>query len=176
MNLNKVNHLSTLCIDICLGENYGTFETTNLGELTYFLQMQFVEVCNGVTINQNKHGLYVLKRYDNQISTPKEVSLKLDRNYIEEFFDSTLFKQMVSFSRYLCKSRHDIVFAEGVISRFMSEPRSSHSFVAKRVVTYIKETLEYGVLFLTKVKQNYMRQIVFSDADWCGDKLDNKRT
>lgn len=41
---------------------------------------------------------------------------------------------------------------------------------------YIKGTPEYGVLFLTKVRQNDMRQIVFSDADWCEDKLDNKRT
>lgn len=131
-------------------------------------------------INQTKHGLYVLKMFDvvdcNQTSTPNEVSLKLDGNDNEESVDSTLFKQVVGFSRYLCNSRHDIVFAEGVISRFMSEPRSSHSFVSKRVVRYIKGTPEYGVLFSTKVRQNDMRQIVFSDADWCEDKLDNKRT
>lgn len=97
----------------------------------------------------------------NQTSTPNEVSLKLDGNDNEESVDSTLFKQVVGFSRYLCNSRHDIVFAEGVISRFMSEPRSSHSFVSKRVVRYIKGTPEYGVLFSTKVRQNDMRQIVF---------------
>ncbi|MCI29317.1 copia protein, partial [Trifolium medium] len=58
-----------------------------------------------------------------------------------------MFKQMVGSLRYLCNSRLDICYAVGVISRFMNTPRRSHLIAAKRVLRYVKGTINYGLLF-----------------------------
>jgi len=47
----------------------------------------------------------------------------------------------------MCNRRPDIAYDVGIISRFMSEPRSSCLLVVKRVMRYIKGTLDYRVLF-----------------------------
>lgn len=78
--------------------------------------------------------------------------------------------------RYLCNSRPDIAYAVGIISRFMSEPRAFYPLAAKRVMKYIKETLEFGILFPKCLNVNSMELIAYSDADWCGDKQDRKST
>ena len=90
--------------------------------------------------------------------------------------DPTLFKQIVGSLRYLCNSRPDIAYAVGIISRFMSEPGVSYLLAAKRVMRYIKETLQYGILFHKGLNENSMELIAYSDADWCGDKQDRKST
>jgi len=90
--------------------------------------------------------------------------------------DPTLFKQIVGSLRYLCNSRSDIAYAVGIISRFMSEPRASRLLAAKRVMRYIKGTLQYGILFPKCLNESSMELITYFDADWCGDKHDRKST
>ena len=97
-------------------------------------------------------------------------------NEEEELVDPTLFKQIVGSLRYLFNSRPDIAYAVGIISRFMSEPRASHLLAAKRVMRYISGTLEFDILFLKCLNENYMELISYSDADWFGDKHDRKTT
>ncbi|MCI29772.1 copia protein, partial [Trifolium medium] len=45
-----------------------------------------------------------------------------------------MFKQGVRCLRYLDKSRPDICFAVGLISRFMEDPRKSHMNAARRIL------------------------------------------
>ena len=66
---------------------------------------------------------------------------------------------------YLCNSRPEIAYAVGIISRFMSEPRASHLLEAKRVMRYINETLEYGILFPKCLTEDSMELIAYSDVD-----------
>ena len=58
----------------------------------------------------------------------------------------------------------------------MHDPRKPHLIVAKRIVRYVKETMEYGFLFsygnISKVKE----LIGYSDSDWCGDLTDRRST
>jgi hypothetical protein len=97
-----------------------------------------VESAEGLVMHQRKYALDVLKRFNmldcNSTLTPAEVNLKLEKNENEELVDSTLFKQVTGSLRYLCHSRPDILYAIGVISRFMSEPRTSHLFAANGFV------------------------------------------
>lgn len=76
------------------------------------------------------------------------MKLKLDAaSDDDEEVDLILFKQLIGYLRYLCNSRPNIAFSIGLVSRYMLEPRKSHLMVAKRILRYIKGTLEYGVLF-----------------------------
>ncbi|XP_024640654.1 uncharacterized mitochondrial protein AtMg00810-like [Medicago truncatula] len=119
-----------------------------------------------------KYAYDILKRFNmlscNPASSLAEVNLKLVINEDEELVDPTLFKKMVGSLRYLCNIRRDIAYAHGIISRFMSEPRTSHLLAAKRVTRYIKGILEYDILFPKCLIEDFMDLIAYFDADWCG--------
>jgi len=55
----------------------------------------------------------------------------------------------------MCNSRPYIAYVVGIISRFMSEPRSSYLLAVIRVMRYIKGTLNYGVLFPKNYQWSY---------------------
>lgn len=156
------------------------FEMSDLGKLTYFLGMEFTEVAEGLVMHQKKYASDILKRFNmmscNPSSSPAETNVKLVMNEDEEPVNPTLFKQIVGSLRYLCNSRPDIAYAVGIISRFMSEPRVSHLLAAKRVMRYIKGTLQYGILFPKCLNDSSMELMAYSDADWCGDRQDRKST
>jgi len=156
------------------------FEMSDLGNLTYFLGMEFTEVAEGLVMHQMKYASDILKRFImmncNPSSSPAETNMKLVMNEEEEHVDPTLFKQIVGSLRYLCNSKSHIAYAVGIISRFMSGPRASHLLVAKRVMRYIKGTLQYDILFPKCLNGNSMELIAYSGADWCGDKQDWKST
>ena len=156
------------------------FEMSDLGKLTYFLGMEFTEVAEGLVMHQMKYASDILKRFNmmnyNPSSSPAETNLKLVMKEEEEPVDPTLFKQIVGSLRYLCNSRPDIAYAVGIISRFMSEPRVSHLLAAKRVMRYIKGTLQYDILFPKCLNESSMELMAYYDADWCGDKQDKKST
>lgn len=58
----------------------------------------------------------------------------------------------------------------------MSEPRASHLIAAKRVIRYIKGTMEYGIFFPKCINEATMELMAYSYADWCGDRQDRKST
>ena len=156
------------------------FEMSNLGKLTYFLGIEFTEVAEGLVMHQMKYASDILKRFNmmncNPSSSPAETNVKLLMNEEEEYVGPTLFKQIVGSLRYICNGRPDIAYAVGIISRFMSEPRVSHQLAAKRVMRYIKGTLQFGILFPNCLDENFMELIAYFDADWCGNKQDGKST
>jgi len=156
------------------------FEMSDLGNLTYFLGIEFSEATKRLVMHQRKYASDILKRFNmmnyNPSSSPAEINMKLVMNEKEEIVDLTLFKQIVGSLSYLCNSRPDIAYAVGIINRFMSEPRVSHLLAAKRVMRYIKGTLQFGILFSKCPDEKSMELVAYSDADWCGDMQDRKST
>src|SRR4051812_37791853 len=49
--------------------------------------------------------------------------------------------------RYVCNSRSDISFSIGLVSRYMSEPKVSHMKAVKRILRYLKGSINYEILF-----------------------------
>nr|KYP63920.1 hypothetical protein KK1_018507 [Cajanus cajan] len=58
----------------------------------------------------------------------------------------TLFKQIVGSLRFLCNTRPDLAYNVHMISWFTEEPRTP-LLVAKRILRYVKKTLDFGILF-----------------------------
>jgi hypothetical protein len=156
------------------------FEMTDLGVLSYFLGMEFVKTSKGMMMHQHKYAVEILDRFEmnecNSVSNPCDTNLKLEECSDEEMVDSTMFKQMIGSLRYLCNSRPDICFIVGVISRFMNSPRKSHLIAAKRILRYVKGTVNYGVLFPKHEAKSAVKLIGYSDSDWCGDRVDRRST
>ncbi|XP_014632882.1 secreted RxLR effector protein 161-like [Glycine max] len=58
----------------------------------------------------------------------------------------------------------------------MGNPKLSHLCATKRIMRYVKGTLDYGILFSSNCAAKKYNALGYSDSDWCGDKSDRKST
>jgi hypothetical protein len=79
--------------------------------------------------------------------------------------DGKTYRSLVGSLLYLTATRPDIVFAINYLSRFMQSPSQIYFVAAKRVLRYLKGTLEFGMHF---VKSSSVKLVGFSDSDWAG--------
>ncbi|XP_040869458.1 secreted RxLR effector protein 161-like [Glycine max] len=112
----------------------------------------------------------------NPSSTPAEPGLKLEKDPEEELVDATEFRQLVGSLRYLCNSIPDICFAVSLISRFMQKPRLSHMQAAKRILRFVKGTIDNGVLFPFEVESYESDLFGYTNSDWKRDPEQKKST
>jgi len=73
---------------------------------------------------------------------------------------------------YLTATKPDILFAVSILSRFMHCASEVHLQAAKRVVRYIKDTLDYDVKYS---HSHNFKLYGYSDSDWAGC-VDNMRS
>jgi len=153
------------------------FEMTDLGEMSYFLGMEIQQFQHGIFIHQLKYAKEILKKFQMEkckpMSTPMEHKAKLCKEDGTERADEAVYRSLVGCLMYLTATRPDILQAVSMLSRFLHCATSEHHKVAKRVLRYIKGTLDYGVLFY---KTEECRLYCFSDSDWGGSLDDMKST
>ena len=110
---------------------------------------------DGVFISQESYAREVLKKFKiinyNPVNTPMELGIKLSRFDEGHIEDPTLFKSLMGSLRYLTCTRPDILFVIGVISRFIEAPTSTHMKVEKRILRYLKGTIDYGLLYSSSI-------------------------
>jgi hypothetical protein len=96
--------------EVMKGKLKSEFETTDLGELSSFLGMEFLKAESGIVLHQKKYIGELLEKVEMNdyklVNNPSETS-------------STMFRQMVGSLRYLCNCRPDICYSVSVISKFM---------------------------------------------------------
>ena len=70
--------------------------------------------------------------------------------------------------------RPDLASAVGILSKYMSRPSNEHWKGAKRVLRYIKGTINYGLVF--DGKSTRCSLIGYSDADWARYWVDTRKS
>lgn len=88
--------------------------------------------------------------------------------------DATLYKSIIGGLRYLVHTRPDISYSVGVISRYMERPTKVHLDVVKRIMRYVKGTVEYGLVYSKNSGNSILTG--FSDSDLAGHLDDRKST
>ncbi|KAG6537922.1 hypothetical protein ZIOFF_003025 [Zingiber officinale] len=153
------------------------FEMTDIGLMAYYLSIEVNQREDGSFISQAGYAREILKKFrmDNSksINTPVECGVKLSKHDEEEKVDPTFFKSLVGSLRYLTCTRPDILYAVGLVSRYMEDPTTTHLKIAKRILRYIKGTIDFGLLYSTS---NHFKLEGYSDSDWGGDIDDRKST
>ncbi|XP_019427108.1 PREDICTED: uncharacterized protein LOC109335430 [Lupinus angustifolius] len=155
---------------------------TDLGKLSYFLGMEFSYTFTGLLMHQKKYASDLLQRFNmdscNSVTNPVETNVKLTKDEDGEAVDETLFKQIVGSLRYLCNNRPYLSYGVGLVSRFMCRPRKSHIVAAKRIMRYVKGTLDQGILFPvgTQTLKPELERPGFKDSDYGGDLVERKST
>ncbi|XP_042955114.1 uncharacterized mitochondrial protein AtMg00810-like [Carya illinoinensis] len=100
-------------------------------------------------------------------------SLKLSKFDSPNFEDVTLFRSIVGALQYLSLTRPDISFSVNKVCQFMYSPKLPHWSAVKRILRYLKGTINYGVHFSSQ--SPFILQ-AYSDADWAGCPDDRRST
>ncbi|XP_066363892.1 secreted RxLR effector protein 161-like [Miscanthus floridulus] len=103
-----------------------------------------------------------------------EEQLKLTKASTAAKVDATLYRSIVGGLRYLVHTWPDIAFVVGYVSRFMENPREDHWAAVKRLLRYVKGTVDQGIIF-PKTGGSRLQLTVFSDADMVED-IDGRRS
>lgn len=155
------------------------FEMTDLGQLSYFLGIEFTRTEKGLLMHQKKYASDLLRKFNmlecNSAAT-SAIGVKLEKEGDEELVDPTNFRKIVGSLRYLCNSRSDLTYSVGLISGFMYKPSTPHLLAAKRILRYVKGTVDHGILFKDKGAGIEPELFGYIDSNWCGDKGDRKST
>ena len=70
---------------------------------------------------------------------------KLDIDDSGKLVDQKGYRSMIGSLLYLTASRPDISFAVGVCARFQCKPKESHLKAVKRIIKYVKTTINIGI-------------------------------
>ncbi|XP_020258582.1 uncharacterized protein LOC109834991 [Asparagus officinalis] len=155
---------------------FNEFEITDNGLMSYFLGIEVKRQQEGIFISQKKYMKEILEKFKNEcnpVNTPVAIGMKLSREGDGRFVDSILFKSLVGSLRYLTITRPDIAYGVGLVSRYMETPNESHWLVAKRILRYIKGTLNLGLFY---AYDENVQLVSYSDSDWGGDQDERKNT
>ncbi|KAL9227804.1 hypothetical protein vseg_003454 [Gypsophila vaccaria] len=101
----------------------------------------------------------------NSVSTPVDHGSKLSSKTGSPIPDATLYRQLVGALQYLTITRPDITYAVQQVCLFMHDPREPQLQFLKRILRYIKGTIDYG---LTITKSLSSMLTAYNDADWAG--------
>nr|XP_027186647.1 uncharacterized protein LOC113784610 [Cicer arietinum] len=150
---------------------------TDIGPMSYYLGLEVKQLEECIFISQENYANEVLKKFKmfdcNLVNTLMESRLKLSKFEDGQKEDTSFFKSLVGSIRYLTCTRPDILYAVGVVSRFMEAPTNTHMKVIKRILRYLKDTLDYGLFYSSS---NDFKLFEFCDSDFLGDIDDRKST
>ncbi|XP_035844891.1 WAT1-related protein At5g40210 isoform X7 [Helianthus annuus] len=81
----------------------------------------------------------------------------------ETFGDPTLYRSLVGALQYLTIIRPDIAYAVNQVSQFLQNPTTDHFQHVKRILRYVKGTIDFGITFRRATSSNILG---YSVADW----------
>jgi len=108
-----------------------------------------------------------------KMNTPVECRVNMSKNDEGDKINSTTFKSLVGSLRYLTCNHPDIFFEVGLVIRFMKTSTMIHFKALKRILQYIKCTVDFGLFY--GYSDNF-ELIGYNDYDWAGDMNDKRST
>lgn len=160
-----------------------TFKMKDMGQATNCVGIRITYTDDGICLDQSTYINDVLKRFGMEdckpVSTPSDVNQKLSINNTsnkEEDVDitgSVPYQELVGCLLFLVQgTRPDIAFAVNDVSRFNSNHRTVHWKAVKRILRYLKGTVEFKLHYTKNGNKNL---VGYTDSDWASD-VDKRRS
>ncbi|GJX63467.1 putative ribonuclease H-like domain-containing protein, partial [Tanacetum coccineum] len=131
------------------------FEMSSMGQLTFFLGLQFDMVDNKAA------------------STPFEPPKLKDNSSSDAAVNVHYYRSMIGSLMYLTASRPDIMFAVSACARNQVSPTTSNLLAVKRIFKYLKAFPKLGLWY---PRDSPFHLEAFSDSDYAGATGDRKST
>ncbi|KAM3270116.1 hypothetical protein P3S67_030022 [Capsicum chacoense] len=150
----------------------------DLGELKYFLGIEFARSDQGILMHQRKYTLELISELGlgaaKPAITPIDTNVKLTTRAYDEYLnknptedpvlsDKGAYQRLIGKLLYLTGTRPDIAYGVETLSQYLQEPKKSHMDTAMRIVRYVKNQPGQGILISSKAIQNIN---AYCDADW----------
>ena len=153
------------------------YEIKDLGAAKYILGIELDYAGSTpsnriITLRQSKYAYEILHRFNmlecKPVVVPIDTGIDTSDNGADEVTEEP-YNELVGSLIYLVQcTRPDLAFAVGVLSRHLKNPTRRDWERAKRVLRYLKGTIDYGVQYREDRKMDELT--LFSDADYAGDK------
>ncbi|PKU81996.1 Retrovirus-related Pol polyprotein from transposon TNT 1-94 [Dendrobium catenatum] len=167
-NAGEINNVIKLLND--------RFAMKPLSKATSFLGLQITKHNDVYFISQAPYAQSILQIAQltrcNPVSNP--TCTKMPKEFPPDPFltEPSMYRRLTGSLQYLCLTRLDIAYSVNLISQHMHQPLPEHAFLLKRLLRYIKGTIDYGI----PISKSDFSLTSFSDADWAGDPISRKST
>jgi hypothetical protein len=145
------------------------FTLKDLGPLQYFLGIEVVRQLNGFFLHQKKYAHELLDHVRmlncTSVSTPVDMKAKLSATDGSPAPDASLYRSIVGALQYLTLTRPELQYAVQQVCLHMHAPRDAHWTLVKRILSYIRGSLDLGLLLHASTDTDI---IAYSNTDWAG--------
>ena len=155
------------------------FKMTDLGETSHFLGMEVQRdrKKNQIFLNQTTYIKAMLERLGMAECAPLKIPLavgaKLPPCSTEQKPYLQYFQSAVGSLMYLMvATRPDLAYAVGAVSQFMASPDDEHLAAVKRVLRYVRGTMDYKLVLGAGKQGTHL--IGYSDADWAANDINRR--
>lgn len=127
----------------------------------------------GIFITQSKYVKEVLKTFGMEerklVGTLMVTGCKLTKEDDSTLVNEKEYQLVIGKLHYVVHGRPDIAHAMGIVAHFQKSLRESHLVAVKRILRYLKGTIDYGLWYPYNGDFNLK---VFTDAN-CGGNVDD---
>jgi hypothetical protein len=145
------------------------FAMKDLGPVHHFLDITAERRPQGLFLYQRQYAVDILERAGmsdcKPCSTPFDTQAKLLEDDGPPVADATSYRSLTGVLQYLTFSRPDIANAVQQVCLHMHTPREPHLTALKRILRYLRGSLDYGLLLRPSPTSEL---VVYTDADWAG--------
>lgn len=149
------------------------FEMKDLGRATYILGMRLNQEQNKITLDQKGYIKKVLEQFNmaecKPVYTPLENGMKFEKG--EQSDLESKYRSLIGCIMYIAVcTRPDIAYAASLLSQFNNCHSETHWKAAKRVLRYLKGTIDYCIVYEKMV----LSVTGYVDADWASNQIDRR--
>jgi hypothetical protein len=163
-------------LDSLIQRLQGEFSLKGLGPLGYFLGTQVTRTTHGIHLRQSKYIMDVLHRARMVGAKPYFAPCvsggKLSLQTGDPLSDVSEYRSIVGALQYCTLTRPEIAYSVNQLCQHLHVPTTAHCTSAKRVLRYLKGTVDHGLSF-TRGSLDFH---AYSDSDWAGDPHDRRST
>ena len=145
------------------------FKMKDMGDLSYFLEIEVDRTDQGILLSQRKCINDLLTQYAMTIcrtlKLPMETHVKLLFTAGSLLSHPEIYQRLNGKLIYITLTRPDIAYIVHVLSQFMHSPTSVHFQAAKKVLRYLAGSQDQGILLASKSGAHLKD---FYDSDWAG--------
>jgi hypothetical protein len=150
------------------------YRMTDMGKLSWYLGIQVLQTNESILLSQSNYTEATLERFEMQNCKPTSTPMfnqDLHRTETKAESENNVhelkYRSLIGCLMYLSVcTRPDITYAVNKLARFVSNPSQEHWAAAKRVLRYLKGTINLGLRFNVARGEPQPVLTGYADASW----------